>query len=105
MLHFDQTWRFRYGVGDTYHHRFWGQVTRWGAGPNLRSGNEFVRLGTDRLSYTPDDSIDVTAKVLDTERRPVTDATVDVVRSAARHDPGALLEPSQAGRHWSQRAC
>ena len=78
MLHFDQTWRFRYGAGDTYHHRFWGQVTRWGAGPNLRSGNELVRLGTDRLSYTPDDPIEVTAKVLDKERRPITNAGVEV---------------------------
>ena len=78
MLHFDQTWRFRYGVGDTYHHRFWGQVTRWGAGPNLRSGNDFVRMGTDRLSYTPDDAIEVTAKILDPDRRPVTDARAEV---------------------------
>jgi hypothetical protein len=108
MLHFDQTWRFRYGVGDTYHHRFWGQVTRWGAGPNLRSGNEFVRLGTDRLSYTPDDSIDVTAKVLDTERRPVTDATVDVEiwkdgerlrkqRLSYRTDSSGLYETNLSG--------
>lgn len=78
MLQFDQTWRFRYGVGDTYHHRFWGQITRWGAGPNLRSGNETLRLGTDRLSYTPSDAIEVTAKVLDEERRPDTDADVDI---------------------------
>ena len=78
MLNFDETWRFRYGVGDTYHHRFWGQVTRWGAGDNLRSGNELVRLGSDRLSYTPNDSIEVTAKILDAERRPIMDADVDV---------------------------
>ncbi|NLT72543.1 MAG: hypothetical protein GXX91_17860 [Verrucomicrobiaceae bacterium] len=78
LLHFDQTWRFRYGVGDTYHHRFWGQVTRWGAGPNLRAGNDLVRLGTDRLSYTPDDPIEVTAKVLDPDRRPVTKAGIEV---------------------------
>lgn len=76
MLNFDRTWRFRYGVGDTYHHRFWGQLTRWGAGANLRSGNDRVRLGTDRLSYTPNDEISITAKVLDAERRPVTDASV-----------------------------
>ncbi len=62
MMNFDQTWRFRYGVGDTYHHRFWGQVTRWGAGANLRAGNEQVRIGSDRLSYTPSDAIEVTAK-------------------------------------------
>ena len=29
MLAFDRTWRFRYRAGDTYHHRFWGQVLRW----------------------------------------------------------------------------
>ncbi|MEM9016097.1 MAG: hypothetical protein AAGC68_03725, partial [Verrucomicrobiota bacterium] len=78
MLNFDRTWRFRYGVGDTYHHRFWGQVTRWGAGENLRSGNDFIRMGTDRLSYTPNDSIKVTAKLLDQDRRPIADGAVEV---------------------------
>ncbi len=108
LLNFDQTWRFRYGVGDTYHHRFWGQVTRWGAGPNLRSGNDFVRLGTDRLSYTPSDPIEVTAKVLDPERRPVTDADVEVevwkngerLRTQGlsyRSDSSGLYETSLAG--------
>jgi hypothetical protein len=108
MLHFDQTWRFRYGVGDTYHHRFWGQVTRWGAGPNLRSGNDFVRVGTDRLSYTPNDAIEVTAKVLDPERRPVTDAGVEVEvwkdgerlrtqRLGYRTDSSGLYETSLSG--------
>ncbi len=108
LLHFDQTWRFRYGVGDTYHHRFWGQVTRWGAGPNLRSGNEFVRLGTDRLSYTPNDPVEVTAKVLDGELRPITDASVEVEvwkdgvrlrrqRLSYRSDSTGLYETSLIG--------
>lgn len=108
LLHFDQTWRFRYGVGDTYHHRFWGQVTRWGAGPNLRSGNDFVRLGTDRLSYTPNDAIEVTAKILDPDRRPVTDAGVEVEiwkdgerlrkqRLSYRTDSSGLYETSLSG--------
>lgn len=108
MLHFDQTWRFRYGVGDTYHHRFWGQVTRWGAGPNLRAGNDFVRLGTDRLSYTPDDPIEVTAKILDTDRRPVTNAGIDVEiwkdgerlrkqRLSYRSDSSGIYETSLTG--------
>ena len=108
MLNFDRTWRFRYGVGDTYHHRFWGQVTRWGAGPNLRSGDERARVGTDRLSYTPNDSIEVTAKLLDSERRPVTDSTVDIEvwkdgerlrkqRLSYRTDSSGLYETSLSG--------
>jgi hypothetical protein len=76
QLNFDRTWRLRYGVGDTYHHRFWGQVLRWGTGENLRSGTEFVRLGTDHLSYTPSDPIKIVAKLLDSQRRPITDATI-----------------------------
>ena len=35
-----------------------------------------IRLGSNRLSYTPDDPVTVTAKVLDAERRPVTDAEI-----------------------------
>jgi len=78
MLNFDSTWRFRYGVGDTYHHKFWGQMLRWGTGENLRSGGEFVRLGTDRLSYSPNQPIQVTAKVLDRNRQPITGGAVSV---------------------------
>lgn len=78
LLHFDQTWRFRYGVGDVHHHRFWGQIMRWGAGPSLRSGNDFVRLGTDRLSYASEDPVTVTAKVLDPQRTPLLKAKVEV---------------------------
>ncbi|MEM6278313.1 MAG: hypothetical protein AAF733_02465 [Verrucomicrobiota bacterium] len=108
MLNFDQTWRFRYGVGDTYHHRFWGQITRWGAGENLRSGNDFVRVGTDRLSYTPQDAVEVTAKLLNAERRPVVDADVELEvwkdgtristqKMSYRTDSSGLYETSLGG--------
>ncbi|MFT5495422.1 MAG: hypothetical protein ACI9TH_000813 [Kiritimatiellia bacterium] len=74
----DRTWRLRYRVGDTYHHRLWGQVLRWGTGVNLRSGTDLVRLGTDQLSYTPHDPIKVIAKVIDEESRPVLDDKITV---------------------------
>ncbi|RFC48058.1 MAG: hypothetical protein DVB23_000769 [Verrucomicrobia bacterium] len=78
LLNFDSTWRFRYGIGDTYHHKFWGQILRWGTGENLRSGGEFVRLGTDQLSYTPNSPIQVTARILDRNLQPVTGGGVYV---------------------------
>lgn len=76
MLSFDHTWRFRYGVGDTYHHRFWGQLLRWGAGENLRAGTELVRLGTDKLTYAPGDSIKIMGRMIEKDYRPVTDSSV-----------------------------
>lgn len=98
MLTFDQTWRLRYGVGDTYHHRFWGQLVRWGAGENLRSGGEQVRLGTDRLTYTPSDTVEIVAKVLDAERRPVTDADL---RAVILRDGEPLLKQKMSYRSGS----
>ena len=78
LINFDQTWRLRYGVGDVYHHKFWGQIMRWGTGENLRAGTEFVRLGTDRLSYGTSDEVKVVAKILDEKHQPVDDSSVSV---------------------------
>jgi len=44
----DSTWRWRHRTGDTYHHRFWGQIARWAARNKASAGNEFVRLSLDR---------------------------------------------------------
>ncbi len=78
MLNFDRTWRLRYRVGDTLHHRFWGQIMTWGAGESLRSGGEFVRLGTDRLTYSPDSAVKAMARVMRPDYTPVTDDSVRV---------------------------
>ena len=47
-LGIDSTWRFRFRVGDAYHHRFWGQISRWASEFKSSAGNEFVRLGLER---------------------------------------------------------
>lgn len=77
MLATDRTWRLRYRVGDTRHHRFWGQIMRWGVGEKLRAGNAFVRLGTDQLRYTPNEPIRIVARLSDTTSAPLTDARVE----------------------------
>lgn len=76
LLLTDRTWRLREGAGDLYHHRFWGNLVRWGAGPILRSGGIRARLGTDQLTYTPDDRAKVTARLRDTSMKPVDDSSL-----------------------------
>ena len=66
-LMFDRTRRFRYRVGDTYHHRFWGQVMRWGVGEKLRSGTEFFRVGTDQVVYLPGAPVQIMGRVLNAD--------------------------------------
>lgn len=73
LLLTDRTWRLREGAGDLYHHRFWGNLVRWGAGPVLRAGGARARLGTDQLTYTPDDRPLVTARLRDASAKPVDD--------------------------------
>ncbi|MEM1082615.1 MAG: hypothetical protein AAGI48_00705 [Verrucomicrobiota bacterium] len=76
MLLTDRSWRLREGSGDVYHHRFWGNLVRWGAGPNLRAGGERVRLGTDQLRYTPDDRVGITVRLRDDELNPLAEDDV-----------------------------
>lgn len=47
-LGIDSTWRWRYRVGDQYHHRFWGQLGRWAANNKAAAGNSFVKFGPER---------------------------------------------------------
>jgi hypothetical protein len=89
MLLADRTWRLRQGVGDVYHHRFWGQLVRWGAGPNLRAGNRTVRLGTDQLTYTGDDRVKIMARLRDEDLNPVMDENL---RATVRHESGEVIE-------------
>ncbi len=73
MLLTDQTWRLRYGVGDTLHHRFWGQIMRWAAGEQLRAGNVYARMGTDRVAYTPEEPVRIRARLSDNTFKPLID--------------------------------
>lgn len=91
MLTFDRTWRLRYRVGDTYHHRFWGQLLRWGTGERLRSGSELVRIGTDRVTYTRTEPVRVIARVLTEDRRPL--ANANVYANVMRDDNRLLRKP------------
>ena len=57
----DATWRWRFRAGDTYHHRFWGQVVRWAASEKL-SGDDRVRFGPDRPRAPEGEVVHLTAR-------------------------------------------
>jgi hypothetical protein len=75
---FDHTWRLRYRTGDTYHHRFWGQVLRWATSNKLPVGTETVRLGTDRSRYSPEMPVRVRARIARKDYTPITSDDVAV---------------------------
>jgi hypothetical protein len=62
----DSTWRWRYKVGDTHHHRFWGQVIRWAATDKpLVAGNHHVRFGTPEPTYQQGQEIELVVRLAD----------------------------------------
>lgn len=58
----DSTWRWRFRVGDMYHHRFWGQLIRWAVGFKATAGNQNVRLGLTRSVMNEDESTRIQAR-------------------------------------------
>jgi hypothetical protein len=71
FLAFDETWRLRYGEGDTYHHRFWGQLLRWATAGKLPAGTNLVKLGTDRARYPLHSAVQVRARLMRPDLTPV----------------------------------
>lgn len=71
FLSFDHTWRLRYRIGDTYHHRLWGQVLRWATANKLPSGTDLVKIGTDRSRYSPRTPVTVRAKIVNEDFSPL----------------------------------
>jgi hypothetical protein len=62
----DSTWRWRFKVGDAYHHKFWGAVLRWAASDKpLMAGNAFVRFGTPQPVYRRGEAVEVIARLND----------------------------------------
>ncbi|MGE3805814.1 MAG: hypothetical protein AB7K24_14155 [Gemmataceae bacterium] len=65
----DSTWRWRFKVGDTYHHRFWGQLIRWAASDKpLVTGNEYLRFGTPDPVYRRGEPVDVVVRLTEREQ-------------------------------------
>jgi len=74
----DGAWRWRKGVEDRYHYRFWGQVARWMAYQRNMASDERMRL-----FYSPDrpragDTLTLNANVMSVGGEPLQTAAVVV---------------------------
>jgi hypothetical protein len=89
---FDQTWRLRYWVGDTWHHTLWGQVVRDGGGDKLVAGDSLARVGASKLRYLPGTPVIVRARLLKADYAPRTDADalVEIWQGAQLVTRGAM---------------
>ncbi len=92
----DGAWRWRRGVEDKYHYRFWGQVVRWMAYQRNMARGEKIRL-----FYAPDrprtgGSVTLNANVIAQSGEPLRDGVV-VAQIAAPSGKTASLRLTSAG--------
>lgn len=95
----DGAWRWRKGVEDKYHYRFWGQVVRWMAYQRNMAEGE-----TMRLFYTPDQpqirqSISLNAHVMDDRGEPLQQGEVSV-RIVAPSGASETVRMQAEGDRW-----
>lgn len=72
------TYQLRYGQGDTFHHRFWGQLLRWAIAREMATGSMTVRLDSDKNHYGQREKAQITMRLNTLDGSPVTGAECKV---------------------------
>lgn len=86
----DQFWRWRRGVGERYHTRFWGQLILRVTARRTQEGEGLVQLATERTAYTPGERVVVTARVFRAGYEPATDASFNARMRLEPDGPDAV---------------
>ena len=96
----DGAWRWRRGVEDKYHYRFWGQVVRWMAYQrNMAKGDKM------RLFYSPDrpktgNVLTLNANVMTSAGEPLRDGNVVVQMVSPSGKPSSVRLTAAGEEAW-----
>ncbi len=94
----DAAWRWRRGVEDTFHYRFWGQVVRWMSHQRHLAHDEGIRFFYSPESPVRDHRVFLHATVFDSAGLPLEEGTVRVdVEDESGHMTSIPLRPSEGG--------
>ena len=100
----DGAWRWRKGVEDKYHYRFWGQVVRWMAYQRNMAKGE-----TMRLYYSPDQpqidgTLTLSANVMNRNGEPLQGGDV-TARITAPSGKAETIGFASSGDPWGAYSC
>ena len=74
----DSAWRWRRGVEDLYHYRFWGQVARWMSYQRNMAAGQRVRLFFNPERPEPGSTVTLNANAFDPNGAPLKEGSVSV---------------------------
>lgn len=72
------TYQLRYRQGDTFHHRFWGQLLRWAVARDLAEGSQTVRLSTDKSRYESGETVQASVRLRQLDGKLVSGTAVQI---------------------------
>ncbi len=78
----DSAWRWRRGVEDKYHYRFWGQVARWMSYQRNMAAGERVRLYFTPERPVPGDTVTLNANAFNANGAPLEEGNVYIDATA-----------------------
>lgn len=78
FLGHDSAWRWRRGVEDLYHYRFWGQVARWMSYQRNIATDQRIRLYFSPERPKPGDKVTLTANAFDANGAPLKEGPIPV---------------------------
>ena len=94
----DSAWRWRRGVEDVHHYRFWGQVVRWMAHQRHLANDEGIRFFHTPESPRKGEKVFLHSTVFDRSGYPAKDGTVTVtITSPAGRSQQIPLQPDPGG--------
>ena len=76
---FDETWRWRYKMADTYHQRIWNQIAKMAMPRPYAASDDYISVDTGALSYQNGDAVDIRVELRGIDGLPVADSTVDAI--------------------------
>lgn len=97
----DGAWRWREGVEDKYHYRFWGQVVRWMAYQRKMAGGQSMRLFYSPDRPKTDSTLTLNANVMGNDGEPLQQGSVQVqLISPSGKSQVIKLPPAQEVDSW-----
>ena len=94
----DSAWRWRRGVEDVYHYRFWGQVVRWMSHQRHLAHEDGIRFFYSPSTPARDESVLLHATVFDASGIPVTTGPVEsIITTPSGTTERLVMQPAPGG--------
>ena len=76
---FDGSWRWRYGVAERYHQKYWHQIAEWIMERPFAVSDDHISIDAGATVYRTGESASLRVRLRDAEGRPISEATAEAL--------------------------